>query len=46
MQVSKWFTFETFEGYKATANTNFLEDMEKKKEAYLEGKDFDSDEII
>ena len=34
------------ESYKATANTNFLEDMEKKKEAYLEGKNFDSDKII
>ena len=35
-----------FKGYKATADTNFVEYMKKKEEAYLEGKGFDADELM
>ena len=35
-----------FKSYKATSNTNFVDYIEKKEDAYLDGKDFDPDEVM
>ena len=35
-----------FKGYKATSDTKFVEYIDKKEEAYLDGKDFEPDELM
>ena len=37
---------ELFKGYKATSDTKSVEYIDKKKEAYLDGKDFEPDELM
>ena len=35
-----------FKGYRATADTKFVEYIEKKEAVYLDGKDFDAEELM
>ena len=35
-----------FKGYRVTADTNFVEYIEKKEDAYLDWKDFDAEELM